>query len=145
MFLGRGNCVICHSGPAFSNGEFHDTGLPFFTATGRPDPGRGEGIRQVQANPWNRLSPHSDDVTGASAFAVRHVERQHRNWGEFKTPSLRSLLHTAHYMHNGSLATPDRKSVVKGKSVSVRVDLGGGRIIKTKKHIRIKQILACKE
>src|SRR3546814_12195432 len=28
---------------------------------------------------------------------------------------------------------PDRKSVVKGKSVSVRVDLGGRRIIKKKK------------
>src|SRR3546814_14704326 len=27
---------------------------------------------------------------------------------------------------------PDRKSVVKGKSVSVRVDLGGGRNIKKK-------------
>src|SRR3546814_18592241 len=33
------------------------------------------------------------------------------------------------------LIIKDRKSVVKGKSVSVRVDLGGGRIInKTKKH-----------
>src|SRR3546814_11588780 len=29
----------------------------------------------------------------------------------------------------------DRKSVVSGKSVSVRVDLGGGRIIKKKKQI----------
>src|SRR3546814_15674787 len=29
---------------------------------------------------------------------------------------------------------PDRKSVVSGKSVSVRVDLGGRRIIKKKKH-----------
>lgn len=105
LFLGRGNCVMCHSGPAFSNGEFHDTGLPFFTASGRPDPGRWEGIRQAQASPWNRLSPHSDDATGASAFAVRHVERQHRNWGEFKTPSLRNLMQTAPYMHNGSLAT----------------------------------------
>src|SRR3546814_13495652 len=28
----------------------------------------------------------------------------------------------------------DRKSVVKGKSVSIRVDLGGRRIIKKKKH-----------
>src|SRR3546814_14834089 len=28
----------------------------------------------------------------------------------------------------------DRKSVVEGKSVSVRVDLGGGRIIKTKNY-----------
>src|SRR3546814_18408825 len=29
---------------------------------------------------------------------------------------------------------PDRKSVVSGKSVSVRVDLGGRRIVKKKKH-----------
>src|SRR3546814_14286351 len=28
----------------------------------------------------------------------------------------------------------DRKSVVEGKSVTVRVDLGGSRIIRTKKH-----------
>src|SRR3546814_13201037 len=33
----------------------------------------------------------------------------------------------------------DRKSVVSGKSVSVRVDLGGRRIIKKKKHIKKKQ------
>src|SRR3546814_18347963 len=35
----------------------------------------------------------------------------------------------------------DRKSVVEGKSVSVRVDLGGRRIIKKKKHKNEKQIL----
>src|SRR3546814_19963524 len=33
--------------------------------------------------------------------------------------------------------TADRKSVVEGKSVSVRVDLGGRRIIKKKKQIHI--------
>src|SRR3546814_18614916 len=33
----------------------------------------------------------------------------------------------------GQLVTGDRKSVVEGKSVSVRVDLGGRRIIKKKK------------
>src|SRR3546814_16441880 len=31
-----------------------------------------------------------------------------------------------------ALYRPDRKSVVKGQSVSVRVDLGGGRIVKKK-------------
>src|SRR3546814_13257813 len=35
--------------------------------------------------------------------------------------------------HHGNDLAPDRKSVVWGKSVSVRVDLGGRRIIK-KKH-----------
>src|SRR3546814_16949861 len=33
----------------------------------------------------------------------------------------------------GASIRPDRKSVVSGKSVSVRVDLGGRRIIKKKK------------
>src|SRR3546814_15077884 len=36
----------------------------------------------------------------------------------------------------GHWAWLDRKSVVKGKSVSVRVDLGGGRIIKKKRTIQ---------
>src|SRR3546814_14685931 len=36
--------------------------------------------------------------------------------------------------HRFRALPPDRKSVVKGKSVSVRVDLGGRRVIK-KKHI----------
>src|SRR3546814_11864534 len=35
------------------------------------------------------------------------------------------------------LAGEDRKSVVSGKSVSVRVDLGGRRIIKKKTHDKI--------
>src|SRR3546814_17214316 len=36
-------------------------------------------------------------------------------------------------LHSGQLRGRDRKSVVEGKSVSVRVDLGGRRIIKKKK------------
>src|SRR3546814_17970086 len=40
--------------------------------------------------------------------------------------------------HDGGCAWrgPDRKSVVSGKSVSVRVDLGGRRIIKKKNKIK---------
>lgn len=105
LFLGRGNCVMCHAGPVFTNGEFHDTGLPFFMASGRPDPGRYEGIRRVKASPFNLLSRHNDDPEKAGGFAVRHVDLQHRNWGEFKTPSLRNLARTAPYMHDGSKAT----------------------------------------
>ena len=30
---------------------------------------------------------------------------EHRNFGEFKVPSLRNVARTAPYMHNGSLAT----------------------------------------
>src|SRR3546814_15336434 len=42
--------------------------------------------------------------------------------------------HNIEYRAADATANPyvDRKSVVEGKSVSVRVDLGGGRIIKKK-------------
>ena len=33
------------------------------------------------------------------------MEQLHRNWGEFRVPSLRNVAETGPYMHNGSLAT----------------------------------------
>jgi cytochrome c peroxidase len=109
IFIGRGNCGACHVGPTFSNGEFHDTGMPFFVKDGA-DPGRHGGIRKLEANPLNLLGEYNDEPRhdgrpGASAIKTRQVELQHRNFGEFKVPSLRNVAQTAPYMHNGSLAT----------------------------------------
>jgi cytochrome c peroxidase len=105
IFVGKGRCNICHLGPAFRNGEFHDIGIPFFVAGGRVDPGRHDGIRRVQASRFNLLGPYSDDPSQGSATATRHVAQEHRNFGEFKVPSLRNVSRTAPYMHDGSLAT----------------------------------------
>lgn len=105
LFVGKGDCQLCHFGPAFTNGEFHDTGIPFFIAPGRVDPGRHLGIRTLRQSPYSLLGRYNDDASGANATATRHVELQHRNWGEFKVPTLRNLTATAPYMHNGSLAT----------------------------------------
>jgi len=105
IFVGRGNCSTCHFGPAFSNGEFHDTGVPFFIAGGGVDPGRHGGIRKLTANPFNLLGRYNDDPTGGSATKTLHVSLEHRNFGEFKVPGLRNVARTAPYMHNGGLAT----------------------------------------
>lgn len=104
IFVGRGNCSACHFGPAFSNGEFHDTGVPFFVRGG-VDPGRHGGIRKLEANAFNLLGEYNDDRSGQSAVRTRQVALEHRNFGEFKVPSLRNVARTAPYMHNGSLAT----------------------------------------
>jgi cytochrome c peroxidase len=40
IFVGKGNCNVCHLGPQFTNSEFADTGVPFFIAPGKVDPGR---------------------------------------------------------------------------------------------------------
>ena len=105
IFIGKGRCNLCHSGPAFSNGEFHDTGISFFLEPGRVDPGRYEGIRHLKASRYNLLGPYNDDPTRASATGTRYVSLEHRNFGEFKVPSLRNVARTAPYMHNGSLKT----------------------------------------
>jgi len=105
IFVGKGNCSVCHFGPRFTNGEFADTGVPFFVAPGKVDPGRQAGIEKLKHNPFNLLGRYNDDKSGESAVATKHVQVQHRNFGEFRVPSLRGVAQTAPYMHNGSLAT----------------------------------------
>ena len=105
IFVGRGSCNACHAGPAFTNGEFHDTGIAFFIEPGRVDHGRHAGIQKLRANRFNLLGPYNDDPGRSTATGARHVRLEHRNFGEFRTPSLRNLALTAPYLHNGRLAT----------------------------------------
>ncbi|MFO1303644.1 MAG: cytochrome c peroxidase [Burkholderiales bacterium] len=105
IFVGSGKCTTCHAGPRLSNGEFHDVGIPFFAEPGRVDPGRYGGIQKLKASPYNLLGAYNDDPRKRTATSTRHVALDHRNYGEFKVPSLRGVADTAPYMHNGSLAT----------------------------------------
>ncbi|HYC66388.1 MAG TPA: cytochrome c peroxidase, partial [Reyranellaceae bacterium] len=111
LFLDKGSCNNCHFGPQFTNGEFGDVGIAFFIRPGEVDNGRFGGIAKLLESPFNRLGRFSDDPSGASATRTRHIDRQHKNFGEFKVPSLRQVGQTAPYMHDGSL--PTLESVVK--------------------------------
>ncbi|TXL82126.1 hypothetical protein FHP25_00010 [Vineibacter terrae] len=130
IFIGKGSCSTCHVGPLFTNGEFADIGVPFFLARGGVDSGRHEGIRQVRGSAFNLLGPYNDDPGGATRLRTRHVELQHRNFGEFKVPSLRNVARTAPYMHNGALA--DLRDVVRHYSElnEDRLHADGERILK---------------
>jgi cytochrome c peroxidase len=105
LFVGKGACDTCHTGPAFTNGEFHDTGIPFFVRPGEADPGRYGGIKKLQSDRMNLLGPYNDDPKRSTAVGTKHVSLEHRNFGEFKVPSLRNLESSMPYMHNGSLAS----------------------------------------
>jgi cytochrome c peroxidase len=105
IFVGKGQCSACHFGPHFTNGEFDDVGVPHFAEAGRVDRGRYGGIAALQQSPFTLLGAYNDDPARASAAPTRHVEPQHRNWSEFRVPSLRNVANTPPYMHNGSLAT----------------------------------------
>jgi cytochrome c peroxidase len=105
IFVGKGGCTSCHSGPNFTNGEFFNTGLSRFAPRGKPDPGRQAGIRRLLTSRFNLLGPYNDDTTGASAARTRQVSLGEENFGEFKVPSLRNLILTAPYGRDGGVET----------------------------------------
>ena len=105
LFVGRGKCNVCHTGAGFTNGEFADAGMPYFIETGRVDPGRHGGISKLMESPYTLAGGFNDDSLRVGSWARRHVAELHTNFGAFKVPSLRNLVRTAPYMHDGSLIT----------------------------------------
>ena len=105
LFIGKGACTTCHSGPNFTGGEFFNTGLSRFEPQGRPDPGRPEGLRQARESRFNLLGRYNDDTTGASSELLRKAVLEKTIPGEFKVPSLRNLLMTAPYGRDGRVET----------------------------------------
>ncbi|HTN48072.1 MAG TPA: cytochrome c peroxidase [Burkholderiaceae bacterium] len=100
LFVGRADCVACHSGPNFSDGQFHDVGAPPPIAPARRDPGRAEGARLLLATQFNLLGRYNDDPRHAHAPRAQ-VTADTGRVGEFRTPSLRNVAVTGPYMHNG--------------------------------------------
>lgn len=130
LFLGHGRCSVCHAGPAFTNGEFADVGIPFFVEGG-VDPGRHGGLLKLQSNPLNRLGPFNDAPNrDPRVVSTRHVLIEPRHFGEFRVPGLRQLSKTAPYMHNGSL--PTIEAVVQHYSLldENRLHADGERILR---------------
>jgi len=105
IFIGKGGCTACHSGPNFTGGEFFNTGLSRFAPRGQPDPGRQAGIRQLKESRFNLLGGYNDDKTGASAARTREASVEKAGFGEFKVPSLRNLILTAPYGRDGGVET----------------------------------------
>jgi len=105
IFAGRGNCSLCHFGPNFTHGEFHEVGIPVFKRGGGVDWGRYEGIKMLRASRFNLLGAYNDDPKSAPGTSTRHVVLIPQAFEQFKVPTLRNVARTAPYMHNGHLAT----------------------------------------
>ena len=130
LFVGRGRCDLCHFGPNFTNGEFHDIGLPHFLGPGRVDKGRYGGIKLLRKSPYNLLGAYNDDKLRSTAGFTRHLRLTPKNWGEFRVPGLRNVAKTAPYMHDGSKKTLE--DVVKHYSESPedRLHQDGEKLLK---------------
>ena len=107
-FVGRGSCNLCHFGPNFTHGEFHEIGIPVFKKSGGMDWGRYDGVKALRAGRFTLLGRYNDDPARATGISTRHVALTSQNFEQFKVPTLRNVALTAPYMHNGHLAAlPD--------------------------------------
>lgn len=104
IFIGKGNCSTCHSGPNFTSGEFHDNGFSAHAVQGRIDQGRIEGLKEVRASRFNLSGPYNDGPTKVAAHQLRDTQEPNRP-SAFKVPTLRHLMLTAPYGHHGDIET----------------------------------------
>jgi cytochrome c peroxidase len=104
LFIGKGQCVSCHSGPLFTDQQFHNTGVPPRDPA-RPDRGRADATAKVRSDEFNCLGPFSDAKPGQCQELRFMVDDDPALLGAFKTPGLRGVAQRAPYMHAGQLAT----------------------------------------
>jgi cytochrome c peroxidase len=104
LFIGRAKCTNCHNGPMFTNGDFHNLGLPQRNKDAQ-DKGRAAAITGVLSSEFNCLSKYSD-ANHNECPELRFIDTSHKKYiGSFKTPTLRSVTERPPYMHAGQFAT----------------------------------------
>lgn len=110
LFIGDGQCTDCHNGPLFTNGTFHNIGLPLPEGENF-DQGRSLGTFRVVDDAFNCLGPFSD-AGEDSCVELRFIKMEGEELvGAFKVPGLRNTANTAPYMHNGIF--PDLDAVIR--------------------------------
>jgi cytochrome c peroxidase len=104
LFVGRGGCVQCHSGPFMSDEQFHNVGLlpevvqqAFIDSD---DQGAATGIAAAIADPLNTAGSFSDGNDGRLPAAVSPSMA-----GAFRTPKLRCVSLRPTFMHTGQIGT----------------------------------------
>jgi cytochrome c peroxidase len=129
LFIGHAGCVNCHNTPLFSDGRFHDIGVPQAGANvptvaaceGAPnapscDCGGGGGDKSclpsgahggVQKRKGAEFGACSsfDDGQADGGEAPTCAEDTPPPWGTWRTPSLRDVAMTGPYMHDGVFAS----------------------------------------
>jgi cytochrome c peroxidase len=103
VFLGKGKCTGCHSGPHFEDGQFHALGVaqtgPHVPAA---DLGRFTDVTALLASPFTVDGAFSDSKTTGKLTGLAQSDAQR---GQFRTKALRGVAAAGPYMHSGQLAT----------------------------------------
>lgn len=100
LFIGKARCFFCHTGPRFTDDEFHNLGFSSIE-----DLGRISAVEEVKSHPFNALGAFSDDNAGESAQFTTYLTLSQEQAGQFKTGGLRNIESSPPYMHDGRFET----------------------------------------
>lgn len=101
LFTGKANCIACHHGPMLTDQDFHTTGVPEI----EPLQKETDRIATRHFFAADQKYPNPRSVSGD--YGRELITKSASDRGKFKTPSLRELVWTAPYMHNGAFETLD--------------------------------------
>lgn len=103
LFIGKAQCVNCHNGPSFSNGEFHHAGVP---DSEQVDYGRASVLSTLKQGEFNCYSKWSDADKNNECLHLDYLNTDTDKVQQaFKTPSLRNVAKRPPYMHAGQFKT----------------------------------------
>ncbi len=101
LFVGKGACAACHTGPYLTDERFHNVGLApqftFFIGT-FDDPGASVGLAAMLTDPLNATGRFSDGDDGRDKILPADLSTL---LGAFKTPSLRCVNMRPSFTHTG--------------------------------------------
>ena len=98
LFEGKANCIECHNGAMFSDGQFYNLGVP------RAFRWEEDGLAQISF----RFEQYAKGVTEEMYRTIKddaglyYRTKEKADMGKFRVPSLRYTVYTAPYMHNGA-------------------------------------------
>ncbi len=101
LFEGKAGCIACHNGPLLTDEQLHNTALPRNPAFEK-DP-----LRQITMRERMLKSKVPEEVVlSLDRDPGRYIDtKRDEDKGKFRTPTLRELVYTPPYMHNGVFFT----------------------------------------
>ncbi|MDP6389775.1 MAG: cytochrome c peroxidase [Alphaproteobacteria bacterium] len=98
LFTGKANCIECHNGAFVTDQKYYNLGVP------RAEIWSESGLAQItfRYEQYAKGVPEKMYRSIKDDAGLYYRTKQERDKGKFRTPTLRYIVHTPPYMHNGA-------------------------------------------
>ncbi len=97
LFEGKANCIKCHNGALVTDQKYYNLGVPENPVF------EEDALKQITFRFQQYAKGVSEDIYRGNKtdLGLYYGSKRHQDMGKFRTPSLRYLVFTPPYMHNG--------------------------------------------